>query len=171
MPMKTKIALLVLFLVLLNDSSIAQTADRKAEKERQRVAREAEVARLVESGTFGFSANRALPSGYPSVDLTTNPNFIRFSPDLVVSEMPFLGNAYSASYGGEAGLKFEGKPERFTVEKKRKSYQIEAKIRSSKDFYSVSLSVSFNGSASLTISSNNKATISYNGEILPGSSE
>jgi hypothetical protein len=165
--MNTKFAPLILFLFFCTVPVLAQTTDRKAEKERKRVAREDDVSVLVESKIFEFRANRAIPSGYKSVDLTTNPNFVAFSPDFIVSEMPFFGRAYSASYGGEAGLKFEGKPEKYTVERKKKSYEIEAKVRSTKDFYTINLSVSFNGSSSMSVSCNNRTTISYNGEIYP----
>lgn len=163
--MKSRIAQLILLLLIGTAPVLAQTSDRKAEKERKRIEKEHEISALVDSRTFEFRANRALPTGYKSVDFTTNPNFVKFSPDLIVSEMPFFGRAYSVSYGGDAGLKFEGKPEKYTVEKKKKSYEIEAKVRSESDFFTINLSVSFDGSSSMSISSNSRTTISYNGEI------
>ena len=113
--MKRKFAQMLLLVFIGTMPVVAQTSDRKAEKERKRIEKENEISALVESKTFEFSANRAIPSGYKSVDLTTNPNFVKFTPDLIVSEMPFFGRAYSASYGGDAGLKFKGKPEIYTV--------------------------------------------------------
>ena len=163
--MKRKFAQMLLLVFICTMPVVAQTTDKKAEKERKRIEKENEISALVESKTFEFSANRAIPSGYKSVDLTTNPNFVKFTPDLIVSEMPFFGRAYSASYGGDAGLKFKGKPEIYTVEKKKKSYEIEAKVRSTNDSFTINLSVSFDGSSSMSISSNNRTTISYNGEI------
>lgn len=164
--MRTKITQLVLMLLIITTPVMAQTSDRKARKEKKRVEKEKEIAALVESRNFVFKASRAIPTGYKSVDLTTNPNFVKFSPELIESWMPFFGRAYSVSYGGDSGLKFEGKPEIFTVEKKRKDYMVEAKVQSNNDTYTINLSVSFEGSSSMSISSNNRASISYNGEIL-----
>jgi hypothetical protein len=163
--MKRKLTQLILLVLIGSIPVIAQTTDRKAEKEKKRIEKEKEISALVESKTFEFRADRAIPTGYKSVNLTTNPNFVKFTPDLIVSEMPFFGRAYSASYGGDAGLKFEGKPEKYTVEKKKKSYEIEAKVRTTNDSFTINLSVSFEGSANMTISSNNRTTISYNGEV------
>lgn len=163
--MKWIIAQLLLLVFIGTFQVSAQSKDRKAVKEKRRIEKENEISVLIESKTFEFRANRAIPTGYKSVDLTTNPNFVKFTPDLIVSAMPFFGRAYSASYSGDAGLKFEGKPENYTVEKKGNSYEIEAKVRSSNDSFTINLSVSFNGSSSMSISSNNRTTISYHGEI------
>ena len=164
--MQTKITQLVLVMLLGFFGANAQISDRKAEKEKKRVEREMEIAALVQSKSFVFKGNRAIPTGYKSMDLTTNPNFVRFSPDLIVSEMPFFGRAYSISYGGsDSGLKFEGKPEIYTIQKKRKNYEVEAKIKGTGDSYTINLSISFEGSSTMTISSNNRTSISYNGKI------
>lgn len=166
MAMKKKIMQLVLMLLIGTIPAVAQKSDRKAEKERKRVEKEKEIAALVESRNFEFRATRAIPTGYKSVDLTTNPNYVRFSSDLIVSEMPFFGRAYSVSYGGDSGLKFEGKPEVYTVEKKKKNYEIEAKVKDKSDSFTINLSVSFEGSSTMSISSNNRTSISYNGEVF-----
>ena len=163
--MKTKITQLVLLLLIGSMPVLAQTSNLKAERAERRVAKEREVAALVESKNFEFRADRAIPTGFRSVDLTTNPNYIRFSPDTIVSEMPFFGRAYSVPYGGDAGLKFEGKPERFTVEKKKKNYSVEAKVKTNSDYYTINLTISFDGGASMSVTCNNRASISYNGEI------
>jgi hypothetical protein len=158
---------LVLLFLIGALPSVAQPSDRKAQKEKKRMEKEKDVATLVDSKTFVFKATRAIPTGFKSMDLTTNPNFVKFSPELIVSEMPYFGRAYSVSYGGDAGLKFEGKPEVYTVEKKKKAYSLEARVKSSNDYFTIHLSVGFEGSSSMSISSNNRSSISYNGEIFP----
>jgi hypothetical protein len=162
--MKTKIIPLVLLMLVMTLDSIAQTTDIKAEKENSRIAKEKEVARLVDSKIFKFKATRAIPTGYKSVDLTANPGCVKFSPDLIVSEMPYFGKVYSVSYG-DGSLKFFGKPDVFTLGKKGKNYAIEAKVKGEDDYYTINLTVSFEGNSSMSISSSNRALISYNGEI------
>ena len=80
--------------------------------------------------------------------------------------MPFIGRGFSGiGYGGDEGMKFEGKPTLFQVEKTKKGYQIKAEVRGKTDFYSMMLNVYDNGSAYLTINSNNRSPISYDGTI------
>lgn len=163
--MKTKIAQLIVFLLIGFVPAIAQSTDRKAVKEQKRIEHEKEIAALVDSKRFEFKASRALPTGFRPMDLTTNPNFIRFSPELIVSEMPFFGRAYSVPYGGDGGLKFEGKPEVYAIEKGKKFYAVDAKVQSKGDYFAINLSISFDGGATMSISSNNRSPISYYGEI------
>ena len=162
--METKIIALVLLMFVLILKSMAQTTDIKTEKENNRIAKEKEVAGLIDSQIFMFRAIRAIPTGYKSVDLTTNPGRVKFSPYLIVSEMPYFGRVYTVSYG-DGGLKFFGKPEVFTVGKRSKNYTIEAKVKGEDDYYTINLTVSFEGSSTMSISSGNRALISYNGEI------
>jgi hypothetical protein len=101
-----------------------------------------------------------------SVDLSINQYYVKFLPDLIDSYMPFFGRAYSiAGYGTDAGLKFKGQPEIYTIEKKEKVFQIEVVVKGETDRFSLFLSVGIEGSASLSISSNDRSTISYQGEI------
>lgn len=163
--MKTKITQLIVLLLIGFIPAMAQPTDRKAAKEQKKIEREKEIAVLVDSKNFEFVARRALPTGFRPMDLTTNPNFIRFSQDSIVSEMPFFGRAYSVPYGGEGGLKFEGKPEVYTIKKDKKFYSVDAKVKSKGDYFTINLSISFAGSATMSISSNNRSPISYYGEI------
>ena len=164
--MKKKFVQMILLFLIGTVPVMAQTTDKKAEKEKKRIELENAISALVESKTFEFRANRALPTGYKSVDLTTNPNFVKFKPDLIVSEMPYFGKAYSVTYGRDGGLKFEGKPEVYTIEKKKKNYEIEVKVKDKNDYFTINLTVAFEGSSSMSISSNNRSSISYNGEVF-----
>jgi hypothetical protein len=164
--MKTKVLTLIILIVAVTLSVMAQETDKKAAKEAKKLEKENQVKAMLDAKEFVFVAQRALPQGYKSVDLTTNPNFVKFHPDLIESSMPYYGRAYSGvGYGGDAGLKFEGKPEEFTIEKGKKSYEVKAKVKGTNDSYTITMSVFTDGSATMNISSNNRSTISYNGEI------
>lgn len=71
------------------------------------------------------------------------------------------------AYRGDGGLNFEGKPQEYTFKKEKKAYQIKAVVKGQYDVYTLFLIVFYDGSASLSINSNNRSTISYNGEIGP----
>ncbi|UFH34270.1 DUF4251 domain-containing protein [Flavobacterium acetivorans] len=164
--MKSKKIILVVFLLLAVTFSFAQEKTRKQLRKEKQIEKARQTSILIDSNEFVFVANKAFPLGFRDIDLTTNPNFIEFKPDFIRSEMPFFGRGYSGiGYGGDTGLKFEGKPSEFTIEKGKKTYEIKAMVRGKQDVFKILLSVFFDGNASLTISSNNRSTISYNGEI------
>jgi hypothetical protein len=164
--MKSKISFLLVVMSLILTSAFSQEKSKKEIKEEQKLEKQKKVEVLVNSKEFVFVARFANPVGGRQVDLTTNSNYVKFYPDLLDGTMPFFGRAYSGiGYGGDSGIKFKDKPETFTVEKKKKNFQIDAKVKGENDTYRLSLSVTFEGSASLSIISNNRGTISYQGEI------
>lgn len=165
--MRIKTSISVIFLSLLMTTGYAQEKSKKELKEERKIEKQRQIDVLVNSKMFVFIGKTAFPQGFRTMDLTTNPNYVQFQPDMIKSEMPFFGRAFSGvGYGGDVGLKFEGIPQEFTIEKGKKAYQIKAVVRGDKDTYRLLLSVFFEGSATLSISSNNRSTISYNGEIL-----
>lgn len=165
--MKTKTAILVLFLSMIVTASYAQEKSKKQLRAQRKIEKEKQIASLVDSKEFVFIGRTALGQGFRSIDLTANSNYVEFKPDKIKSEMPFFGRAYSgvAYSSRDGGLNFEGSPKEFTIEKGKKDYQIKATVKGDTDVYTLFLSVSFGGSSTLTISSNNRSSISYNGEI------
>ncbi|TRX37249.1 DUF4251 domain-containing protein [Flavobacterium sp. ZT3R18] len=164
--MKTKNIVLALFISFFVVNGYAQEKTKKQLKEEQKIEKQKQIEILVNSKEFVFVARNASPLGFRTIDLTSNSNYLKFYPDLIKSEMPYFGKAYGGiGYGGDGGLKFEGKPQDYTIEKTNKQYRIKAVVKGERDVYSLLLSVYFGGSATLSVSSNYRSTISYNGEI------
>jgi hypothetical protein len=164
--MKTKISFLVALFALILIAGFAQETNKKPTKEEQKAEKQKQIEAMVNAKEFVFVGRTALPTGYKSVNLTTNTNYVKFYPDTIDSYMPYYGRAYSnVGYGGDTGLKFTGKADEYTVTKGKKNYQVNAVVKTNKDSFRISLSVSFEGSATLTINSNNRSPISYNGDI------
>ena len=164
--MKTKVPILVMLLTLFVINSYSQEKSKQELKEERKIERQKQTEALVNAREFVFTGNTAFPQGGNSINLTSNTNYVKFHPDRIESELPFYGRAYSgAGYGGDTGMKFDGKPEEYTVTKTKKEYQIEAVVKGENDTYRILLSVGFEGSASLSIISNNRSSISYSGEI------
>ena len=112
---------------------------------------------LVNSKKFVFHGRRALPMGGNSIDLTSNPNYVKFDPDLIDSYMPFFGRAYVGGYGVEGALHFKGTPEKFTIEEKKNgTYNVETAVKTQADYYRIFLTVSKDRSATLSINSNDR---------------
>jgi hypothetical protein len=164
--MKTKIAIAGILFSLIMSNSFSQEKSKKELKAEQKLERQKQTEAMVNAKEFVFIGRTALPQGARSVDLTTRQNFVKFHPELIESEMPYFGRAYAgAGFGGDTGLKFKGKPEEYTLTRNNKNFMITAKVKGERDTYNLSLSVGFEGNASLSISSNNRSTISYNGDI------
>jgi len=165
--MNAKYSILAVLFSFIVTIGFAQEKSKKQLKEERKIEKQKQTEAMINAKEFVFIANTALPSGYRSVNLTTNTNYVKFHPDLIDSYMPYYGTAYGGvGYGtGDTGLKFEGKPEEYTVTKGKKNYQVNAVVKAEHDTFRLSLSVGFEGSASLSIISNNRSSISYNGEI------
>lgn len=164
--METKRNSILIFLLFVATIGFAQEKTRKELREESKIEKVKQISILVASKEFVFVAQRAFPQGFRTIDLTTNPNFIEFNPDFIKSEMPFFGRGYSGiGYAGDTGLKFEGKPTEYSIVKTKKTFELKALVRGESDVFKILLSISYEGSATLTINSNNRSSISYYGEI------
>ncbi len=159
------VVLMLLFTVLSLTNTTAQEKSKKQLKEEKKLEKQKQTALLVDSKEFVFVANTVMPQGGRTINLTTEYT-VEFHPDLIKSDLPFFGRAFSGvGYGGDEGMRFEGKPSDYSMEKTKKAYVIKANVRGERDSYSMMLSVYFEGSATLSISSNNRSSISYYGDI------
>jgi hypothetical protein len=167
--MKTHKIVVLLLLCCSFFMGFSQEKTKKQLRAEKRLEKEREIEKLIDAKEFEFVAQNSNSQTFRMVDLTANPNFVKFKPDFIKSEMPFFGRGYSGlAYGGsDAGLKFEGKPEKFVVNKGKKGYQIDVSVKGQQDFFDMTLSVSFDGSTTLSVTSNNRSPISYFGEIMP----
>lgn len=166
--MKAKILSLQIIVLLVVSPVFAQEKSKKELKEEEMLQKQEQIATLVNSKDFIFVANYATPIGGGQVNLTSNPNYVKFNPELFDGYMPFFGTAQAGiGYSGDVGIKFRDKPDYYTIEKKKKNFQIDAGVKGVNDVYRLSLSVSFSGMSTLTILSNNRSTISYQGVIKP----
>ena len=163
---KTVITVLIFCFVISSGFSQEKSKKelRREQKEKEKIEKEKQTEALIETKAFVFTANRALPSGARTIDLTGDNYFVKFENDSIESFMPFFGRAYGGvGYGTDVGIKFKEAPKTFNIKKAKKSYEIEAVIKDDKDTYNLTLSISFQGSASLFVTSNNRSTISYQG--------
>jgi hypothetical protein len=163
--MKTKSILLFFLLLSFYVTTFAQEKSKKEIRKERRIEQQKKIEALVNTNNFMFVANRAIPQGYPTVDLISNPNHLKFSPELIDSYMPFFGRAYQVNVNHEGGFKFVSKPDLYDLVKTKKGYEIKVKVKDKNDSYDIFMNISPEGTALLTISSNNRSTISYNGAI------
>jgi hypothetical protein len=161
-----RILFATLFCFILTTVSAQQKdSETNANKE---ITKTVSIEELVNSKTFEFTANTAYPStGTAPVNLVGSNYSVTFSPELIISFMPYYGRVSSGmSMSRDKGMRFEGSPEAFIVISNEKGHEVQTKVKDENDTFSISMSVSDSGYATLTISSKNKGTISYHGEVV-----
>lgn len=155
--MKIVSGLIPVFLLLLSACASSQQAPRISETE---------VANLVNAKDFSFRAEQMLPSGGRSRMLTETYLF-KVTPQEVVSDLPYMGRAYTANIGTtDGGMRFTSK--NYTYQQtpgKKNSWNITIYPKDQSDVRECLLTVYSNGSADLLINSNNRLQIRYNGYI------
>lgn len=162
--MKTRnILFAVLFCFILGG---VNAQDKTAKAQLAPKAEQSKTEVLLNSKTFEFIANTMYPMGQSSKNLVGSDYSVTFSPEMIISNMPFYGRSYSAmAIGKDKGMRFKGAPEDFTVEKIRRGYEVKTTVKNDRDTFSLLLTVSDSGYATLSISTNNRETISYHGEV------
>ncbi|MBF4484475.1 DUF4251 domain-containing protein [Flavobacterium sp. CSZ] len=163
--MKTKLSILLVLLCFLNSAVFAQEKTKKELKAEKAQQKQKEIEALIDSKNFVFEAQKVNPQGGRVIILDYNTYFLKFNTEKTTSDLPFFGRAFNVAYGGDGGIKFEGVPENIKIEKKKKSYILKATIKGKDDVYNITFSIFLNGGTSLFVNSNNKASISYDGEI------
>jgi len=155
------ISLLVLVTLLLGLSGF-QEESKKERKAKQRL----EMAQLIESGKFRFVARSANSELGNFNNLTSSYDLV-FDSLKVVAFLPYYGRAYSAPYGGNGGVKFDLKAEKIDRiwNERKKMFTISTELADSQDSYSIYLTTSLDGYASVKINFRNRRWISYNGTI------
>ncbi|MBZ4033433.1 DUF4251 domain-containing protein [Flavobacterium sp. 17A] len=162
--MSTRLSILLL-MCFLNFSVFAQQKTKKELKAEQAEKKQKEIEDLIDSKTFVFEAQKVTPQGGRLIILDDYTYFLKFNVDTTSCDLPFFGRVYNVGYNGDGGIKFEGKPENIKVGKKSKNINFQATVRGQNDTYDLMFRIFYNGSATLSINSNNRAPINYDGII------
>ncbi|OXA79028.1 protein of unknown function [Flavobacterium aquidurense] len=163
--MKDKLSILLVLSFFLSFPVLAQEKTKKELKAERELQKQKEIEALIDSKNFVFEAQKATPQGGRLLNLDYNTYFLKFNTEKTTCDLPFFGRAYNVAYGGDGGIKFEGVPENIQIEKKKKSYTVKASVKGKDDAYSLMFTIFYDGGASLSVTSNNRASISYDGEI------
>ena len=170
--MKSKLFILLVLLGFLSFPVLSQEKTKKELKAEKELKKQKEIETLVNAKNFVFEAQKANPQGGRLLNLDYNTYFLKFNEEKTTCDLPFFGRAYNVPYGGgDGGIKFEGVPENIKIEKKKKSYLIKTTIKGKDDAYNLLFTIFFDGSASLSVNSNNRGSISYDGLIEAAKTE
>jgi hypothetical protein len=124
------------------------------------------VAALLHSKKFEFIANTVIPMNGAVRDVVGANYSISFSPEMIVSHLPFYGVVHSGGIlNPSKGNRFEGKPEEFIIEDNGQ-FRLKTTVSDAGETFEILLEASNSGYATVSVSSNNRATVTYQGEIV-----
>ncbi len=120
----------------------------------------------LENRSYIFNASSASPQKGGFVRL--NPGYrIVVKGDTLVCDLPYYGRVYNASYGGDAGFKFtSAKYEQTITPKKKGGWNVKIETNDLTANRRMFMTVFDNGSASLSITSSDRQSISYQGTVV-----
>lgn len=154
--------LAVLFCFMIGQTN-AQNETIKAQLASRTV--QSDIQALLASKNFEFAANTMLPLGQPPKNLVGSDYSVTFSPEMIVSNMPYYGRAYSTIMGRDKGMRFKGAPEIFTVSADGGAYGVQATVKNETDTFSISLVVEKSGFVTLGITTADRQSVTYQGEV------
>jgi len=148
-------------------SAIAQKS-KKETKELEKEEQYQSLLNLINTQQYAFRGSKANPQKGTPIDLTTRDNFLRIKDNNASAYLPYFGRAYSGGYStSDGGVKFDGQMEDYEVNKndKKRRVTIKFKVKGSNDNFTCTLTISSLNSASLSIISIKRQSISYTGSI------
>ncbi|MEP7374079.1 MAG: DUF4251 domain-containing protein [Chitinophagaceae bacterium] len=127
------------------------------------------IQQAVETKNFIFKAESVTPQRGRMRQLSPEYDVV-LRPDTIISFLPYFGRAFTASINpSEGGIKFTSNSFNYVVSQKKKNYwEITIKPKDVTDVRQLYLTVFDNGRASLSVNSNNRESISFNGFIQEG---
>ena len=157
---------LPLLAVLLTVSSCGVLSSETREERVAREAREAKMVRqAVESGEFTIDIDRMYP--LRGTSKMVNNYSIKVKDNVLISHLPFIGQAWRVPYGGGHALNFDAPVVNYTaVENGKDGYEIRIFVKTDEDEHLYRLTVFDNGRASLDVQSGNRDRISYSGQMV-----
>jgi len=155
-----------LILVLHGLFAISPVAYSQKTKEEEKAAKAAEVKVMVESKSFVFQAQSAMPSKMPTQQLSPGNTF-KVLPEEATADLPYFGRSYQAPMNpSESGIKFTSTKFEYVVkETKKGGWEISIIPQDVMNSPKIYLSVSTKGTASLRAIGGDKQPISFSGYI------
>lgn len=165
--MKKRYPAILVVLLFISFTGYSQEVPKKSKEERK-LEIQKQTEELINSGVFQFIGSTAITQRGKSITITSGANSVSFSPDLVKSDLPFFGEAKTASAGfaGAGGYKFEGKPDEYKFESAKKVNKLKAVVKTGNESYTLNLTINNDGSANLSVFSINRSSMRYNGRIV-----
>ena len=122
----------------------------------------------LESGHFYFEADWATSNTGRRINLTTSPNFLKLNDLQANGHLPFYGVAHTTSFG-QGGIQFDNQIQEYesSFSDEKKKATIKFNVKNKTEQFMVELTIFQNKSATVSISSNYRTTMNYQGKLKP----
>jgi hypothetical protein len=132
-----------------------------------------EIKTLVDSAHFVFRANIVYPLGYEPIRLTRIDNFLLILGNKAGADLPFFGRANTISYADikntedGKGIAFSGQMKDYKVvpDETKNKISVSFTVDEDDDAFHCILDIYAGGNAMLSITSQNRTSISYHGSV------
>lgn len=155
--------MLLAFLISFTISGQSQ----KEQKKEKALQEYQEMKALIESGEFDFQADWATTTQGRRISLTSNANFLKFSKDSLNIYLPYFGSSSSggAAMTTDGGIVYSGPKSKFkkSFNDKKQKIIIDFSASDKNDTYEFNMSIFRGGNTLITVNSNFRTTIKYDG--------
>lgn len=163
--------ILILLIIFTFSSTLlkAQTKEEKKKLKEEIAQKEYEATKLlINSGTYTFQANWANTQKGRRINLQGSPTYLKMDDSNVDAYLPYFGAIQSPTIGGGGAIKFEGTVKNYKVKynDKKKKITVLFNAKNTSENFDVNLSIYKSGSASLSVSSNKRNSITYDGIVI-----
>lgn len=166
--MKGKAFILAVLAALTLSVGCGAARQTSEEKSAEQKRTEEAVSRCLDEKKYQIEIDYMMPLRGPGKSLTDSEG-IKVEGSVLSSYLPYFGVAHSVPYGGGKGLNFQETIEKYQDEGwKKDGRDISISVSNDEDSYVYQLTVYKNGNVSLTVSCQNKDSISYRGELRLG---
>lgn len=163
----------ILIITILIFSVVCANAQEEKKKSRKEIRAEREAKKIedtksmIESKSFVFVPSQALPSGGRSVNLSSSFD-AKIEDGTIVCYLPFYGRAHTAAYGGtQSPMDFTQPIQKYVSEEAKKGdWVIKFDVKNKNDMLNFTFHIGETGSASLSVNSSSRSSISYYGDIF-----
>lgn len=150
----------------LSYSALGQ--EKKLSKKEKKVQELEATRQMLEEGNYEFIANWAYTNLGYRINLITNPNHLTMEDGKARIRLPFYGevNTPNAMLNQTGGLEFEGEVQNLEIEVNYKKREITVRFQAnvSTERLDFSLKVFSSGNSSLSVISNERSRINYDGK-------
>ena len=154
------------FMALLSYTyNVDINAQEKKSKKELKLEEEVKIKQLITSQNYEFIAQRAQPMSGRAIDLTSSYD-LYIGKDTIAAYLPYFGRAYTASYGGDGGIKFNSNNFTYSLlEAKKGGWIINLSVKDNTKIYRLTLNISKSGKGTLTVTDTDRQSITFSGYI------
>jgi hypothetical protein len=142
------------------------SSNAQSSKSNKKEQKKAEIANIINTKSYVFEARSALPVNGRQINLTSEYD-VRVNGDSVITFLPYFGRAFVAPMNPtEGGMRFTSIANSYNVKDRKKGgWDITILPSDAKDVRQMFLSVSEDGFANLSVISNNRQAIRFDGIV------